>query len=334
MSKVLITGMTASQIKTHNKAGIITLAGALKDAVEKSGDHEVDVKPYSISLRDTDDYSKYDRVLVGLGPLKGVGTAYMYEAIQALNDYSDRGSSSVALYCDDTSTAKIGREFKTIVKRPFDYVKPFFMYKREWEYVQNQDSPLFNAHMSVIDILAGNATFDWYWPVFMPSWSFDHGYAAASKICTQAAHHLVSFNPSAYFKRDDISATPRKDSDREYWATVYDPASPAINRMGVETWDVEQVKTDSKVLAEASGLLVPSSIWTPDVQIGTSIGLPVATDWRTLGPFLGESFEALPANIELMTRSERDDLAERQSDALESHTANTTVEAVSKWLES
>ena len=44
------------------------------------------------------------------------------------------------------------------------------------------------------------------------------------------------------------------------------------------------------------------------------LGIPVATDWRTMGPQFGKPFECLAANVELMTDTERDKLAKEQLD--------------------
>lgn len=321
--------MTAGHIKRYNRRGNVTLAGVFERVLIEMG-AEVTLGPYSIKDRDLEMNNEYDRVLVGLGPLKGLGTAYMYGAIQALNDFGELGSTRVAVFCDDTSTLKIGREFKTVLKRPYDYVKPFFSYKREWDQVQDQDSMIFNAHMSMISLLAGEGSTDWYWPVLMPSWTYDLAYVAGSRVCTQAAHNVISFDPSVYFEHQKLEHV-ETDED-PFWATAWKIGSPQVKRMGVESWSVENFEEDVTYLREASGILVPSAIWTPDIHMGARLGVPVATDWRTLGPHLGESFEALPANVEMMSRDERSDLAAAQLSALKSRTARSTREALEEWL--
>lgn len=326
MSTVLITGMTASQVKPVTRAGVKTLAGALKTVLEELG-HTVDLRPFVIA---DEEVKPYDHVLVGLGPLKGVGTSYMYEAIQAIDIYSD--IASVALFCDDTSTAKIGREFKTITKRPSDYTKPFFMYKREWSLVQ-PGTTVNDRHLSVIKRLAGMEEDDWYWPVLMPSWSFDHAYVAAAKICSQAAHNVVSFDPTAYFTGEIGPA--HSDRDDHFWVTTMGTDSTTIKRMtSLSHWDVVSVSTDYSKILGASAMLVPSSIWSPDIQLASSLNIPVATDWRVLGPLLGVPFEVLPENIEAMTDDERAELAKSQHDALQSHAVGkSTSEVLTKWIE-
>ncbi|QGF20304.1 hypothetical protein SEA_SIXAMA_125 [Gordonia phage Sixama] len=321
--RILITGMTSRQVNEKTRDGFITLSGAIAGYLRESG-HDVDVRAYSFSDQMRSDIAPYDRVFVGLGPLKGIGTAYMYGAIQCLREYQ----KDAILFVDDTDTLKMGREFKTILKRPYDYTKPFFMYKREWAIVEGSEE-IKNEHLNVIDALAGNKS--WYWDFLVPSWNFDLAYTAGSKICPHAANRAVSFDPSSAFAIDgDVS-----EIDREpVWGTTWNSPSPAINRMGVREWDVETIPTYSKHrFSEVSGILVPNSTWAPEITIATSVGTPVACDWRTLGPYLGAPFEALTANIELMGEKDRQNLAIQQKNALLSNSSGSPETVLEKLLE-
>lgn len=323
--KILVTGMTSQQINERNKRnGQITITGAIASALRELG-HVVEVGPYSIEKSLAGAAESYDCIFVGLGPLKGLGTSYCYQAIQAILDYSYR----VILYVDDTATQKIGREFRTILSRPTDYNKPFFMYKREWAYISNIESDLFKKHLDVIDTLAGNTAVDDHPVIVVPSWTFDLAYSAANKLCSNAANNVFSFEPSDYF---DVSAS-RTVPEHNTWGTVYPVTSPAVNKMGVRSWEVETV-TDPRQFGSVSGILVPQAVWSPDIANGVKLGVPVASDWRTLGPQLGESFEALPANIELMNLEERDDLAKDQLIALKSKTFGSTSSILKQAIES
>lgn len=324
--RILITGMTAQHVKAENRDKTRTVASALEDALIRGG-HDVKLEPYSIEKSLSGETSKADVAFVGLGPLKGLGTAYMYQAIQAIHDHG----SNVVLYVDDTDTAKIGREFKTVLKRPSDYAKPFFMYKREWSYVQDSSSDLFKNHMNVIDALAGNQ--NRYWPVLVPSWTFDLGYTAAAKISTHAANSVISFDPSAHFAFENLERVERVENEVKTWGTMYPTTSPALGRMGVHSWDVECIKGSPARISEMDGFLVPSPIWTPEVQRSASLGVPVAADWKTLGPQLGAPFEALPSAIEMMDFSSRKELAKQQSKAMAYRAAYATVDAVSVALD-
>ncbi|UXE04267.1 hypothetical protein SEA_BLUENGOLD_125 [Gordonia phage BlueNGold] len=319
--KIMITGMTARQVNEQSRDGFITLSGSLAKTLRKMG-HDVVTKPYQIKDSLKGETGDFDLAFVGLGPLKGIGTAYMYEAVQAIHDYYGR----LVLFVDDTDTKKMGREFKTVLKRPSDYNKPFFMYKREWSTLQ--DPKLFEKHMRTVEILAGHL--GTYPPLLVPSWNFDLAYTAAVKLCTEAANNAITFDPSNDFSVDEGASRIERET---LWGTTWDSTSTAINRMGVYRWDVETIPTYSKHrMSEVAGLLAPSSIWAPEITIATSVGTPVAADWRVLGPYLGPAFEVLPANIELMSEKERQNLAIEQKDALLSNSSDLPETVLEKLL--
>ena len=314
--KILVTGMTSQHVNATTRAGRMTMSGVLQSALTTQG-HDVEVRSYEMFEDRT-----FDKVFVGLGPLKGLGTAYMYRAMQALYDYKN----DAVLFCDDTATSKIGREFKTILKRPSDYIKPFFMYKRDWEILVENES-VRQQHMSMIDRLAGNQ--DKYWPLLVPSWTDDLSFACGALICQQAANNALSFDPSEYFAvktKNDLLEKP-------VWGTLWDAASPAVNRMGVMRCPVENIADDLQRIGEMSGVLVPSAVWSPTISNSVSIGVPVASDWRVLGPALGEPFEALPSVIEMSSKESRTELAKKQHDAIQSKSSGSTVDVVKHALE-
>ncbi|AKJ72591.1 hypothetical protein PP301_gp053 [Gordonia phage GMA2] len=322
--KILITGMTSQHVNEKTRSGVKTLAGVMKETLNAMPGITATVGRYSIEHSiASGGHREYDFVIVGLGPLKGLGTSYCYQAIQAIHDYED----SVALYVDDTSTSKIGREFKTIIKRQTDYAKPFFMYKREWSYLEDMDGVIFKEHMNIVEQLAGGR--EDFWPLLVPSWTFDLGYTAGNAICRPAADKVISFDPSPAFLYEDVKSI---EPDTPTWGTMWDTTSRAIMKMGVEKWPVENLKANPHMIAEMSGLLIPATVWTPDVQISVSLGVPVASDWRVLGPTLGEPFEALPASIELMSKQERDDLAEAQKQAINNSSSVSTAQALENVL--
>ena len=333
--KILITGMTSQHTRSITRSGQLTLAGALEADLTALG-HDVLVSTYPLAKDDKGVYGTFwlndgkevfDRIFVGLGPLKGLGTSYMYQAIQALFEYCDRA----VLFVDDTSTQKIGREFKTVLNKPSDYTKEFFSYKRDYHLIAGNDEAL-KTHFSVINGLAGN---DWwrpekYWPMLVPSWSFDLAYTAAMKVSPLAADRVISFDPSPHFA---VPARKVEQTDNDpYWGTMWQLTSPAINKMGVHSWDVECIAGDPYRVHDVSGMLVPSSVWSPDIFLSVSAGVPVATDWRVLGSRFGEPFEAIATDIEGMTAENRTKLAKRQLDVLQSNLAGTTQEALKAAL--
>ena len=122
--KILITGGTASQVRESTIRQPITMSGLMAIALRERG-HSVDVQPFSV--QDIDDdvtgvSNDYDFVFVGQSPLRGLGAAYMYCALAAQHRFSDR----FAIFSDDVATRKMGAEWRIALKKPEDFVKPFW----------------------------------------------------------------------------------------------------------------------------------------------------------------------------------------------------------------
>ena len=301
--KILLTGMTSSQIHESTKRQGLTLAGALAKALRGLG-HEVDVRApiFDDAMRGDEDYDFY---WVGLGPVKGLGTSYMYGALATI--YRQANLGKLAVYLDDTDSKKIGSEFRSVTRRPADLVKPFFSYKRDWQKARQPEN--FPHILMACDMLGGKNVDLEHPPIYVPAWHFDLAFQAATLVSANTAANLFTADPSVYFKVE----LDRFRADTRYWATMWQPESTAITNMGVRLWDVEPISRFSwGPLSGASGLLVPSATWVPELHIAASIGVPSACHWRTMGPLFGTEFEHLPANMETLTESELTDIAKAQ----------------------
>lgn len=312
--KILITGQTSAQINETTKRSGLTLSGALAQSLRKQG-HDVTVRPYTIAESlDAGNEDIFDHVIVGLGPLKGLGTSYMYGALKCIWDYSVErdDSSAVTLFNDDIATKKIGSEHRAIVRRPQDLTKQFFSYKREYDLAREPDTE--RQLLEVVEHLTGETDWD-HPPVLMPTWAQDLGFMACLNISRSCADAMVPFDPTAYFGHDIRRVT--SVHEKPYWSTNWKTDSPAINAMGVREWDVlHNSRSSWNVLAGAHGVLIPSAAWAPELGIAAALGIPTAADWRTLGPALGASFEELPMNIEIMGEKDRTELAKTQYDII------------------
>ncbi|QDK02660.1 hypothetical protein PP304_gp112 [Gordonia phage Phendrix] len=321
MSKCLITGMTAGQTHESSKKTGLTVAGAMASALRDRG-HTVDVRPYS--LTEEHDIKGFDKVFVGIGPLKGLGCGYAYGAMDAIVDTLEVDSDRLCLYLDDTGTGKIGSEIRTITTNPMQYTKPFFSYRKEYQMLVD-DPVLLGKHLQAIDMLHGD--WDWYPPMLVPSWTFDLGFAASQKICNAAAFNTVTFDPSVMFGRE-LESNP---GDDPYWGTLHQPEA-TVKEWGEFEWPVEFVpRTEWDVLEHAWGCLIPGSTWSPELFLAARAGIPVCANWRVLGPEFGPPFEALPQTVETMHAGQREDLAKQQAELL--LTEYTTKQHVIQVLE-
>lgn len=313
--KILITGQTSSQIHETTKRSGLTLSGALAQSLRKQG-HDVTVRPYTIAESlDAGNEDIFDHVIVGLGPLKGLGTSYLYGALQCIYDYdvATPGEQRLTLFTDDISTRKIGSEHLAITRKPSDLTKPFFSYKKEHALASEPSTT--DKLLTVVAHLTGRT--DWeHAPMLMPTWSQDLGFSACLGISRECGDAMVPFDPTRYFGHDirKMASTHEKS----YWSTNWKTDSPAINKMGVNDWDVlHNSRASWNVLAGSQGVLIPSAAWAPELGIAAALGIPTAADWRTLGPALGACFEELPMNIEIMPEKDRTELAKAQYDTIQ-----------------
>lgn len=304
--KILVTGMTASQIHESTKRQGVTVAGAIAKALRDLG-HEVTVSAFPVeALKDPESYvTDYDFAWIGQGPLKGLGTAYAYGALAAMDIFEKR----CGVYCDDTGTRKIGSEYRSTMRRPADLVKPFWQYKKGWQTAREDD--VFPRLIRQVELLAGEDETRSHPPVFMPAWTYDFGFTAAVQMSVPASLNLYTADPSAYMETR-LERHPVSE-DAQYWVSAWRPESSEVNSMGVRLWDIEPITRVSwDPLSAASGILIPSAMWAPELLIATGIGVPACVDWRVLGKHFGPSFEHLPANLEVLDKSERDDIANEQ----------------------
>lgn len=304
--RILVTGMTSQQTKEDS-----FVAGSLAIALRALG-HDVTVeKP---SLRDSLDSKTWDHVFVGLGPLHGIGTSSMYGALGVIGAH---WSDKLTLYLDDVDAGKIGSGFRIMEKTPAKLTKPWYTYKREWELAKLPE--VHGWLMNVIDHII-NAERD-FPSIIVPAFDFDSAFATAQQVSRGAGSHAVDIDFSAFVPKladklpplDEDELGPLKGKD--FWATPWEPSGPPIAKMGELRWDVVQSPSQrmgEQYARKASGMLIPAIGWHHLFAQAASAKIPVATNWRVHAKGLGEEYEILPQDVEIMTKDERDHLARLQ----------------------
>lgn len=309
--RILITGGTASQIRESTSRYAVTLSGLMARALRERG-HDVDVRYFSVLDIDEDVTgldNSYDFAFVGQSPLKGLGSSYMYCALAAQYRFFDR----YAIFTDDLDTRKMNAEWRAAIRRPEDFVKPFWQYKKDWQDARHKNT--LPKLLGQIETLIGSEE-DRYPEVFVPGWTYDLAFMSAVHLSPYARLTTHGVDPSPWIDTDLKRREP--DSDR-YWISCLNPKSRAVQQMGARLWNVDTMNPLTwKELENASGLLAPSASWTPEVRISLLLGVPIVTDWKAMGTQFGGSFEGLAANVELMDQGELDELAAAQLQALES----------------
>lgn len=128
MKKILITGMTSAQTRETTKDGTRTVAGILADHARARG-LDVHVRPFEVSeINSLQAVSEYSEAIVGLAPIRGLTSAYMYGALAAIHLFEQ--TKRCTLYHQDVGGRKTLHDLNAVLSRPESLVDPFFHYKR------------------------------------------------------------------------------------------------------------------------------------------------------------------------------------------------------------
>ena len=120
--------MSSGHIREYSRSHEITPAGQLADALRNRG-HDVMVAPFTVTEIGNPVWtSAHDHTVVGLAPLRGLGSAYMYGALAAINLFG----SSYSTYLSSPDGGQTQRDLNTMSQNPKALVDPFFHYKRGW----------------------------------------------------------------------------------------------------------------------------------------------------------------------------------------------------------
>jgi hypothetical protein len=296
--KILVTGMTARQTRDTD-----SIAGFITKALEEDG-HEVTCgKP---SMEAMIDGQGWDHVYVGLGPLHGLGTSSMYGALTAIGTHIDK----CTLYVDDLDVSKIGSGFRVMRNNPMRLVKPFYVYKREWEFAKQPE--MHDFLMGVVNWLLAVDE----WPrLLVPAFDHDDAFSAGTRITGAAGRSAVAVDWSAYMPdlSESYPEVPEGDvEDFRWWATEANPYSRAVTDLG-PTWPVYQLPLNQLWKIErAAGFLAPDAMWTGRIKQVLDVNVPCGTSWRFSHQSLGEDFSYILAGIELMSDDELEGLVESQ----------------------
>lgn len=304
--KILITGMSSSNCRENG-----TIAGRIAEAL-RAGGHEVDVsKP---SLKDVlEDNLPWDKVYVGIGPVHGIGSASIYGALGLIGAYWP--TNKLTLYTDDHLDAgKIGSGLRLFDRDKWRIVKPFYGSRREYHIAS--DPPVTDWLNEVIHSLARSE--EEYPDVIVPAFTTDQAINTTRSISIGAMNHTVAADFSSLISMGESPewTEPTDDQMKGEWLVSN---TGLLERFWYSTTSryPEDLEWPVAVhpfytygyMRKATAAYLPIAGWHYIFKHAMELELPVATDWKTFGPVFGESWEALPANIEHMSASERSDLA-------------------------
>ena len=111
MSKILITGMSASHASHSANSRSISFAGVLKTVLTLQG-HEVTQLDPEVSWN-TKDFEEYDSVLVGLSPLTSLSANRVYGALSVIDVLLD--TDKLVFFLDAPEPNRITSSLRAII---------------------------------------------------------------------------------------------------------------------------------------------------------------------------------------------------------------------------
>jgi len=314
MSKVFLTGMSASQASSSSNKKSLTFAGVL-DKVLTSAGHEVTWASPSVYMTKKS-LNKFDAVLVGISPLTSVGANRVYGALSVVNALKD--TDKLTLFVDTPTPSQIEVSLKAVITNPESLTKSFFSYRKEYSNVI-ADKDLLNSVLSGVKYLYEN---DWTTTLYpkLP-WKSEF------KLAPNAKTNLVGVNLDSHIILESNVKPDRRpkwviDNLTTPWAKSTTAALSLPNSLMKwnKGWTDEQV--DEQILRSIGAIVSPDkrdgTYWSYRYIQAINSNTPVITDWKE-SHFIGDAWNILATSMESMSQEKRDLIATAQR---ESYLAN------------
>ena len=308
--KVLVTGSTAQQgsPRTANKAP--TFAGLLVKALQESGVEVNFTEPYkSLSI------DEYDSVVVGIAPPTSITASKAYPALYIANKARKQGKLVNLL--DAPEAHKTQASIKSCALNLSDLTKSF--YDRRRNYSELVEDKLFKSEIfEMIEFL-----YEEKWPTtIFPAFPWTNKEKTLEALPNLNLENSVWVNPDSRILRAPYSSTDsiRKnywtcDAPKTDWATftistlIKDVVPTRKNGWELESDTVNRIK--SSIGTIVSVYRGEEAWWSTALAQSLSVNVPVVTDWK-LTSHLGSEWSHLASTVEVMSETERHDLAVAQ----------------------
>ena len=312
MSRVLITGMTASQMSLNANERSLSFAGVMAKAL-KSTKHEVTIlEPDVLWTEENLDY--YDHVVVGIAPITSISANHAYGALHVLRMLWN--SDKMTLFVDAPNPSQISASLNAIVSQPKNIVKPFYSGRVGYQRLLNVPGAA-DEILSAVSLLVNEQWPDTVYPSL--PWKTDE--LVAAEFPKGASNTLFGINLDSFL----ISETPPGSYERVNRWAADDQTSTWTKKLSLTLdYPVEKMKlnkgwTDKQIeelISHSTGSLITphkkTTWWTHRYVQSMNTGTPVATEWKESG-LIGDSWSVLAASIESMSPSQRQELSWNQT---------------------
>jgi len=297
MSKIFLTGMTASQASYNANTKNIGFAYAIYSSLIEDG-HEVTWSDPDLSLT-LEDLSSYDVVLVGISPITSLSANRAYGALNLIDMLWE--SPKLKFFIDAPNTLQIASSLKSINASPVSLLKDFYSYRKGYSAVISDVKVTSRISNAVFRLVNED------WPVTIyPNLPWRGSKQLGLKLLPNAVKNIFGINldsylltePPVYFDKKDkwiVENNLSKDTAK-LMETLSFPTSPMKWNKG---WtDVQVVEQISR----SSGVIIgphrgDGSWWSYRYVQALNSLTPIYTSWVETSP-LGASWSHLAPYIE------------------------------------
>jgi hypothetical protein len=310
MTKVLISGMTASQSSSVYSERSATFIGSVARALRERG---VTVD-WQVPNMDSQEIMSYDKVLVGIGPVLSLAANRSFSALSLIESLWD--SDKLTTFIDAPEPGKIHASLRSVNKAPESLTKPLYSRRAGYSAIATD-----KAHASKIMRIVETLTHESWKKTLVPVLPWSTVDKSLVGLPQNVSSSCVGINIDSF-----IIDKLHEDSATRYnqWVVENENTKWIKNSTKVLIYPSVPAKTkraqgDAAVLenmSSSAGVLIGPHDdkvlwWSSRFAQAMNTRTPVATEWRD-SQAIGDAWAHLASGIEEMDLEDRYELSTAQ----------------------
>lgn len=312
MSKIFLTGMTASQSSPSANRKSLAFAGVIESVLTAKG-HDVTWADPSVETT-KEQLEQFDVVLVGIAPITSMSANRVYGALSIIDLMWT--SPKLTIFVDTPNASQLSVSFNAMLNKPENFTKSFYSYRKEYKLV-SESSELSSRLLKIISWLNESQWPNTIYPAL--PWKLDRD---SLKLPKQALASVTPVNLDSF-----ILSEPSVDDSirREKWLIDHntDWTKKVLGNSSFPTFPMKWNKGNTDVdvyeqMLRASGVVISNhkkdgTWWSYRYIQALNSGTPIVTDWQE-SQTLGKEWSVLASTVESMPQGARNLIAKAQWD--------------------
>jgi hypothetical protein len=290
----------------------MSFAGLLKKVLSRAG-HEVVWGDPDVKMTE-EQLDEYDSVIVGVGPITGLGANRVYGALNIIDMLWS--SDKLTLFIDAPNTTLLASSLKSVDAKPTTLMKDFYAYRKGYKDVVS-DIALSSRISSAVYKLANQEWPTTIWPSL--PWK-NVTQLAITRILPNSYKNFIGVNLDSHFILDNRFPEEKRDkwvvdsfSNKQTEKLIDTLTKPTSLMKWNKGWTDDLV---SDQISKAKGAIISpirgdGTWWSYRYIQALNVGTPVYSDWKETAA-IGPDWGHLPHAIETMSNEDIADLALKQ----------------------